>query len=581
MKMLLHYVKRYWYFALFAPLFMMGEVLMDLTQPGLMRIIVDEGVLGLSSGGVGDLSIILSYGRKMVACVALGGMCGVLSGVFSIQCSQRFGNDLRKDCFKRIMSFSFQQTDRFSTGSLVTRITNDITQVQRLVMQCMRGFVRTGMMFVGGIVCMLQLNLSFGVVIACALPVVICVVVYFLRRANPIFKLLQRKLDRVNAVMQENVAGSRIVKAYVMEEHEKERFDKANTELSDTQLRVLLIFSYMTPIMNIIMNSVVVAVIWVGSIKVNAGRITPGIVMQAITYTTQIMHSIMMIVNIFQTISRGAASASRLREVLECEPAIADGGFDGETERHGSVEFRNVSFGYPNSSAVLEGINLRIEPGETFGILGSTGCGKSSLVNLIPRFYDATAGSVLVDGVDVREYKLDALRRRVAIALQRSELFNTTVRENLSWGDPNAGDAELEQAAQTAQAAEFIETREHGYDEMIEQQGSNLSGGQKQRMSIARAVLKKAEILIFDDATSALDLKTEERLYSELKQSCPGVTKIIIAQRIASLKHADRIAVLDGGRVAACGSHEELMRTSSIYRDIYNSQLGDGGDGNG
>lgn len=577
-----NYLKKYWIAVILAPLFMMGEVTMDLLQPRFMSRIVDEGVLGLSNGGIGDMELVLRTGLEMIGLVALGGICGVLAGVFANLCGQRFGNDVRKDCFRNIMAFSFEQTDQFSTGSLITRVTNDITQVQNLVMQCVRGFVRTFMLFAGGIFCMTTLNLRFGVVVACALPFVIGCVVFFIGKANPLFKQLQKKLDAMNHVMQENVTGARVVKAYVREDYERERFGQTNQELVDTQLHVLVLFSYMMPIMNIIMNLVIVLVIYVGSIQVQQGSLTPGSIMAAITYISQILHSVLMLVNIFQTVSRGAASAERLREVLACTSSITDG--DGKTEGKlpggGKVEFRNVSFAYPggNGEKVLEQVNLVIHPGETIGILGATGSGKSSLVQLIPRFYDATEGQVLVDDVDVKEYQLKDLRSRVAIALQKSELFSVSIRENIGWGKTGAKDEEIEQAAQIAQAAEFIERKSEGYDTLVAEKGMSLSGGQKQRIAISRAVLKSAEIMIFDDATSALDLKTEADLYGALRQRRKNVTKIIIAQRIASVRNADRIAVIDNGRIAACDSHENLMQTSAIYRDIYNSQLKTGGD---
>ncbi len=570
------YLKKYWVFAVLAPLFMLGEVSMDLMQPRLMRSIVDEGVLGLSNGGVGDLHLVISTGLRMIALVVFGGFCGVMSGVFANLCSQNFGNDIRKDAFRRVMSLSFEQTDRFSTGSLITRVTNDITQIQNLVTQCIRGFVRTFLLFAGGILCMLTLDLSFGVVVACALPLILICVVFFISKANPMFTVLQGKLDRVNNVMQENVAGTRVVKAYVKEEYEKERFGRANGELVGTQLDVLLLFSYMTPIMNIILNVSIVAVIRVGAVEVGAGNVTPGDVMAAITYLSQILNAVMRMTMIFQTVSRGVASGRRVSEVLSCDPAVKDGDFDGQTAVRGKVEFENVSFSYPGAGEaerVIQNFSLTVEPGETLGILGATGCGKSTLVNLIPRFYDVTQGRILVDGVDVRDYRLSALRGKIAIALQKSEIFSTSLRENIAWGDPGATEEQIRRAAETAQALAFIDAKEEGLDTIVTQGGHSLSGGQKQRVAISRAVLKGAEILIFDDTTSALDLKTEAKLYEALKEGYAGVTKIIIAQRIASVKDADRIAVLENGQLAACGSHEELMRESEIYRDIYDSQL--------
>ena len=572
---MLKYLKKYWLFTMLAPLFMIGEVSMDLIQPELMSHIIDDGVLGINSGGVGNLDIILGTGIRMVLLVAAGGVCGVMSGVFANLSAQQFGNDVRKDTFKRIMSFSFEQTDKFSTGSLITRVTNDITQLQNFVMQCMRGFVRTSMLFIGGIVCMIGLNIQFGLVIACALPFIVMCVIYFIAKSNPKFTILQKKLDKLNNIMQENVSGSRVVKAYVKEDYETERFNKANDELVGTQLDVLLLLSYMTPVMNIILNLSVVAVIKVGGIQVMDGSATPGNVMAAITYCSQVLNAVMRMTMIFQTASRGVASKKRIMEVLNCEPAIKDGAYDGETIVKGKVEFRNVSFAYPGNegASVIEDFNLVISPGETIGILGATGCGKTSLISLIPRFYDVTKGAVLVDDVDVRDYKLEVLRDKIAVSLQKSEIFTASIADNIAWGLPDATPDNIAAAADTAQAAQFINNRKDGMQTIVSQGGHSLSGGQRQRVAIARAVIKPAEILIFDDATSALDLKTEAELYSKLGKNKKDITKIIIAQRIASVKNADRIVVMDNGQLADVGSHEQLMITSSIYKDIYDSQL--------
>ena len=577
------YLKKYWLFAVLAPLFMVGEVTMDLLQPKMMSKIVDEGVLGLSNNNVGDLQLVITTGLQMIGLLVIGGLCGVLSGVFANMCSQNFGNDIRKDAFAKIMKLPFEQMDQFSTGSLITRVTNDITQLQNLVSQCIRGFVRTFLLFAGGIGCMLMLDISFGVVVACALPLILICVVYFIAKANPKFSILQAKLDRLNNVMQENVSGSRVVKAYTKEEYEQKRFGKANEELVNTQLDVLLLFSYMTPIMNVILNVSVVAVIWVGGMEVKASAVTPGDVMAAVTYISQILNAVMRMTMIFQTVSRGVASGRRVQEILQCEPAIADGSFDGETKIKGKVEFKDVSFSYPGmgEEKILEHFSLTICPGETLAIMGATGCGKTSLVNLIPRFYDVTEGQVLVDDVDVKQYKLDALREKISIALQKSEIFHMSIGENLAWGKPEADKEMLIHAAETAQAMEFIQTKPEGMDTLVSQAGTSLSGGQKQRVAIGRAVLKSAEILIFDDATSALDLKTEAKLYEALKKDYPNTTKIIIAQRIASVKDADRIVVMENGRLADCGSHKELLKNSKIYQDIYDSQMKNGGETDG
>lgn len=572
---MLKYLKKYWFFALLAPVFMIGEVSMDLLQPELMSRIIDDGVLGLNNGGVGNLNTVITIGLKMIGFVALGGICGIMSGVFANLCAQQFGNDVRKAVFKRIMEFSFEQTDKFSTGSLITRVTNDITQLQNFVMQCLRGFVRTSMLFIGGIACMVSLNMEFGIIIACALPFVAVCVVYFIAKANPKFTVLQKKLDKVNNVMQENVSGARVVKAYVKEDYETERFEKANNELVSTQLDVLLLLSYMTPIMNIILNLSVVAVIKVGGIQVSAGSATPGNVMAAITYCSQVLNAVMRMTMIFQTASRGIASKKRVMEIINCDPAIKSGTYNKETAVKGKVEFKNVSFAYPgmDNENVIENFNLVINPGETIGILGATGCGKSSLVNLISRFYDVTKGEVLIDDVNVKDYDLQVLRDKVSIALQKPEIFSTTIAENIAWGDDSADIEKIRQAADIAQATEFIDNRTDGMDTQVSQGGHSLSGGQKQRVAISRAVLKNSEILIFDDATSALDLKTEADLYSELSVKKYDVTRIIIVQRIASVKNADRIVVMDNGRLADVGSHSELIKTSEIYKDIYESQL--------
>ena len=572
---MLKYLKKYWFFALLAPVFMIGEVSMDLLQPELMSRIIDDGVLGLNNGGVGNLNTVITIGLKMIGFVALGGICGIMSGVFANLCAQQFGNDVRKAVFKRIMEFSFEQTDKFSTGSLITRVTNDITQLQNFVMQCLRGFVRTSMLFIGGIACMVSLNMEFGIIIACALPFVAVCVVYFIAKANPKFTVLQKKLDKVNNVMQENVSGARVVKAYVKEDYETERFEKANNELVSTQLDVLLLLSYMTPIMNIILNLSVVADIKVGGIQVSAGSATPGNVMAAITYCSQVLNAVMRMTMIFQTASRGIASKKRVMEIINCDPAIKSGTYNKETAVKGKVEFKNVSFAYPgmDNENVIENFNLVINPGETIGILGATGCGKSSLVNLISRFYDVTKGEVLIDDVNVKDYDLQVLRDKVSIALQKPEIFSTTIAENIAWGDDSADIEKIRQAADIAQATEFIDNRTDGMDTQVSQGGHSLSGGQKQRVAISRAVLKNSEILIFDDATSALDLKTEADLYSELSAKKYDVTRIIIAQRIASVKNADRIVVMDNGRLADVGSHSELIKTSEIYKDIYESQL--------
>lgn len=572
------YVKRYLPFAVLAALFMVGEVLMDLVQPEIMSRIVDEGVLGAGNGGAPNLPVIWRLGGRMIGLVIFGGLCGSLNNVFTHMAAQNIGNEMRKDCFRRIMTFSFPQVDRFGTGSLVTRITNDITQVQTFVSLFVRGMIRTGMLMFGSIFFMFRLNARFGTVVLCAFPFVVGCLFLCLRRANPMFSRLQAQLDQINAIMQEDVSGIRVIKACVREAYEKARFGKANDALVRTQLGVLTVFALMNPIMNAIMYVAVTVILLVGSYEIGGGT-TPGTIMAAITYTTQLLNGILMLVMLFQNISRGIASWQRVREILRSEPELPNGSFAGETPLRGQIELQNVSFAYPGSDqVVLRGINLTVRPGETLAIMGATGCGKTSLISLIPRFYDVTEGAVLVDGVNVREYDQTALREKIAIALQKSELFSASIRENIAWGEPEAELEEIRAAAQAAQADDFIAASPQGYDTQIAERGTSLSGGQKQRVSIARAVLKKAEILIFDDATSALDLKTEANLYEAMQRINPESTKIIVAQRIASVRRADRIAVLENGTLAACGSHEELMKTCGTYRDIVDSQMGEDGE---
>ncbi|MGN0771641.1 MAG: ABC transporter ATP-binding protein [Christensenellales bacterium] len=569
------YIKRYLPYAIIAALFMIGEVLMDLIQPGLMSKIVDEGVLGINNGGESDISVIWKLGLLMIGLVLFGGLCGSLNNVFVHLAGQNIGNEMRKDCFGKIMAFSFPQLDRFGTGSLVTRVTNDITQVQNFISQFVRGMIRTLLLTFGSMFCMFRLNYKFGLVVLCAFPFLVGTIALCLSKANPLFSRLQAQLDKINDIMQEDVSGIRIIKACVREIYEKVRFGKANDELIKTQLKTLVIFAFMNPVVNAIMYIVVAVILLWGSYDVNSGGATPGNIMAAITYSTQLLNGILMLVMLFQNISRGLASWKRVKEILDCQPELVDGNFDGKTQIEGEIEFRNVSFAYPSGRQnVLSDINLTIHKGETVAIVGATGCGKTTLVNLIPRFYDASEGAILVDGVDVRDYKQEALRDKIAIVLQKSELFSASIRENIQWGLFGADDEQVKAAAHTAQADSFISACPNGYDTIVAERGMSLSGGQKQRISIARAIVKPAEIIIFDDSTSALDLKTEADLYKALQQASPDSTKIIVAQRIASIRRADRIVVVENGSVSACGTHEELLESCPIYQEIYQSQIG-------
>lgn len=579
MKQLLKYLKPYWYMALLAPIFMIGEVSMDLTQPALMSKIVDEGVWGNS------MEVIWKTGLLMLGLLALGGVFGVLSNAIGSMAAQNFGNDLRKATFEKVMHLSIQQTDKFTTGSLVTRLTNDITAVQEFVASAMIRLVRVPMQFIGGIFMILTLGKQFGLILAVTLPIQMVLVFWLIQKAGPIFSVVQKKLDKVNSVVQENVSGARVVKAYVQEEHEKERFDRANTALKESTLKVQKLMAILNPLLMIIMNATVIAVIYIGGWQAQAGQMQVGNIMAAITYATQILMSVMMLSMLFQSITRALASAQRIQEILNTEPAIGEGaGVEAVTSmKKGSVTFRNVSFYYPGfeGKTVLQNINLEIQPGETVAILAATGQGKTSLVNLIPRFYDVTEGEVLVNGVNVKDYPLDVLRKKIGFVLQKSELFSGTIQDNIKWGSDTATHEEVVQAATIAQADDFIQNFQDGYDTIIGEKGSSLSGGQKQRLSIARAILKKPEILIFDDSTSALDTGTDARLRAALREHLADTTVIMIAQRVASVMTADRILVLENGEIAACGNHEELLANSSIYQDIYYSQMKQGGEANG
>lgn len=573
----LRYLKPYLVFALLCPLAMILEVSMDLLQPTLMSDIVDNGILGDAAADE-NLRYVLITGLKMLVFSLIGCFGGIASAAFGTAAAQKMGNDLRKDAFAKVMHMSFQQTDKFTTGSLVTRLTNDITAIQEFVAMSLRMFVRTGMQFIGGIAVILTLNVNFGIVLVISLPVQLIAVAIIMKKASPLFSIVQSRLDKVNSVVQENVSGARVVKAFTREEYEINRFDNANTDLMTTNLKVQKLLATLNPILMIIMNASVIAIIMIGGFQVEAKAMQVGEVMAAVTYITQILMSVMMVGMMFQQVSRSAASMKRVNEVLSTNPVISDGNKSADSDNSGTVEFRNVGFSYPGSSGkpVLSGIDLKAEKGQMIAILGSTGCGKTSLVNLVPRFYDATNGDVLVDGVNVKDYDVDTLRSKIGVVLQKSELFSGTVAENIRWGCETATDEEVKTAAKIAQAEEFIDGFNDGYDTMISEKGASLSGGQKQRMAIARAIIKKPEILIFDDSTSALDLSTEAKLHKALRENLSGVTVIMIAQRIASVMRADKIAVLENGSICAFGTHKELMESSSVYRDIYYSQMKQG-----
>lgn len=575
---MLKYLKKYWPLAIGAACFMVLEVCADLFQPRMMEQIVNQGILGLGNHNQPNLALVTALGVRMILVVIGGGLSGIMCGVLTNICGQNYGNEVRKACFDRIIHLSFQQTEAFSAGSLITRITSDVTQVQNLLMQMTRGMVRCLMFLIGGSIALLSLDLSFSRIIAIAVPLILIEIAYIVWRTSPLFSVLQSRLDRMNSVIRENIAGVRVVKAFVQEKRELKRFEDTSSALVETQLEVLIRLAWLRPFMNIILNLATVAVLLLGAGRVKTGLMAPGTIMAAITYLSQILNGMMMLAMLFQTLSRGFASAGRLKEVLAAEPAIQDG-TGTPPEPAGAIAFEHVSFHYPDNDApVLTDISFTAEPGEFLAIIGSTGSGKSSLVQLIPRFYDTVEGRVTVDGMDVRDYPLAELRNRISYVLQKSELFSSTIKENIAIGQPDATPEAIRSAARIAQADSFIMAQPEQYDTAVAERGMSLSGGQRQRIAIARALLKPASILIFDDATSALDVKTEAAFRDALKEARPGVTKLMIAQRISSVMHADRIIVIDEGKVAGIGTHEALMQSCAVYQDIFNSQLKGGED---
>lgn len=594
------YLKPYLPFAIASPLLMIGEVLCDLCLPFLMSFIVDFGIAsdGLEKIGENALAsgimkllfgqdytqtaIILTFGILMLLITLVGGFVGTLCAYTAARASQGFGHDLRCDAYRRVMSLSIEQTDRFTTGSLVTRMTGDIAMMVEFVEMILRMFVRAPMFLVGGTAMLIMLNVKFGVVLLCALPLLLGVIILVLSRAVPMYGVVQTKLDRVNSVVQENVSGARVVKAYVREDYETDRFGRANGELRDVNYRVLRFMSIITPVMNVVQNVAIIAIIAIGGFDISAGvaGMSTGTLMAGVNYVTSVLHSVMMVTMMFQSVSRAMASGKRIREVLDTEPSIADGAVERVEETSDvAISFRNVTFRYPGTTGrpVLKDINLDIRRGETVAVIGATGSGKTSLVSLIPRFYDPTEGEVVLDGVPVKDWKLSALRRKLGFVMQKSELFSNTVAGNIRWGRDDASDEDIRAAAEIAQSRPFIEGFAEGYDTYIAEKGASLSGGQKQRMSITRALVRKPEILILDDATSALDLSTEAKLRRALYETLKDATVIMVAQRIASVKHADRIAVIEAdGTIQHCAPHEELLRVSATYRDIVESQRNGG-----
>ena len=570
MKEVLNYLKPYKKYAFLAPVMMLLEVAAELSMPKIMTYLIDQGV------GMGNTALIVKIGILMLFISVIGIVGGIGCLVCAAIASQRTGTDLRKAAFEKIQEFSFHNIDTFSTPSLITRLTNDITQIQLVIMMCLRMMVRSPLLCVGSIIMAFSINAKIAGMFMLVVILLATAVVLILKHAIPKFKLVQEKLDKVNTVMRECLAGIRVVKAFVRNDYEMEKFAEVNTDYKNTTISAFKIMLLMMPVMMILVNGTIVAILWFGGMQAYAGVMDVEEIMACITYLMQMMMATMMLAMNFMFISRAKISADRVMEILETTVDIADPAEPKRPEAaKGRVEYQNVAFRYKVGSgdAVLEDISFTAEPGETIGILGETGSGKSTLVNLLPRLYDVTKGRILVDGIDVREYRIKELRQRVAVVLQETILFSGTIRDNIKWGKPDATEEEIIAAAKAAQAHDFIMELPKQYDTELGQRGVNVSGGQKQRISIARALIQNPDIIIFDDSTSAVDSLTEKNIRQGMKETHAACTKFIIAQRISSIRHADKILVLGGGKIVAQGNHKHLMETSEDYQEIYASQM--------
>ena len=564
----LKYLKPYWFYAVLCSLCMVGEVICDLFLPLHMATIIDEGIKG------NNLDIIYKHGMYMLMIAIAGGIGGFLSALFGSIASRSFGNDLRKATFHKAIHFSWEQTDNLTTGSIITRITNDVITLQISVSITIRMFVRTVMFFIGGITFMVNINPRFGLVLLVVLPIEILLMFLFIRRVNPLFTKVQTSLDNVNDVMEENVNGARVVKAFSMEEKEKKRFEKASIELSNNVLSINNVLAFLSPLQQILLNVTIILILYIGGRMVlSDSNFTIGLVSAALTYIIDILNSVMNLGNLFQNLARATVSAKRIREILETDATIDNCDNPYEDELKGDITFNDVNFSYIENKTILEHISFKLNQGSSLGIIGETGSGKSSLVNLIPRFYNIDNGEILIDGKNIKDIELKNLRRSIGIVLQKAELFTGSIIDNIKWGNLDASLDDVRRVAKIAQADDFIMSFKDGYDTIISEKGVSLSGGQKQRISIARALLKNPKILIFDDATSALDLKTEKDLLKAIKEEMKDVTLIIVAQRIASIKDLDNILVLDNGKINGLDTSENLLKNNLIYQDIYSSQL--------
>ncbi len=568
------YIKPYWRWVIIAPLLMVLEVSMDLLQPRMVQRIVDEGIARL------DLNLVLQTGLLMFGLAVVGALGGMSNGVFAELVVQGFGADLRQALFRKVQTFSFGNLDELETGQLITRLTNDVNQVQEAVMMTLRILVRAPLLLIGSLIMAILTSPKLAFLPLVLMPIELAVVLWIVRRATPLYVGVQERLDTLNQVMQENLSGVRVVKAFVRARHEEARFGQANTNLTDQAVRAARTVAFMPAFMMLTMNMGVIGVLWFGGKQFIAGDMQLGQIIAFVNYLMITLFSLMMASQLIIQLARAKASAGRIQEVLDSQPKVQnrpDARRDFTPQ--GRVVFENVSFNYEGQDGdpVLRGISFTAEPGQTVALLGTTGAGKSSLVHLIPRFYDVTSGNVTIDGQDVRQLDLHTLRRNIGMALQETVLFSGTIRDNIRYGRPDAPEEDVVAAAKAAQAHDFITAMPEGYDTQLGQRGVNLSGGQKQRIAIARALLLQPAILILDDSTSAVDVETETKIQAALDGIMQNRTSFVIAQRISTVLNADKILVLDDGQIAAEGTHRELLAASPIYREIYASQLGSGG----
>lgn len=556
-------------YTILAPLMMFIEVIMDLNQPKLMSDIIDIGVAN------GDITYVLNVGFKMIVVAFIGILGGMLCGVFSTLASMNMGKNMRQGLFNKIQSLSFSEIDQFKTSSLITRLTNDVTQVQNMVMMALRGMVRSPLICLGGIIMSLSISVKLSMIFLVVIPLIILSVTVITAKSTPFFTAMQKKIDNVNLVMRENLLGVRVVKAFAIEDKVKERFSYANDDLMSTSIKAQSVTILLWPLVTLIMNLSVVAILWFGGNYVNKGSLEIGKIMAFINYLVQIMSSLNMLVMIIINFSRAKVSASRINEVLDVESSITDKE-DAKKINKFNIEFKDVYFKYnKDGDYVLKGISFKAEEGEKIGIIGATGSGKSTLISLIPRLYDTSSVTVMIGNEDVKNLKINELRSLIGVVLQDTTLFSGSIEDNLKFGKEDATEEMMISSVKDAQAFEFINANNEGFNREVGQRGKNLSGGQKQRISIARTLIKNPKILILDDSSSALDMATEAKLQKSIKNRMKNSTVFLIAQRISAVKDSDKIIVLDNGEIVAIGNHEELIKECDIYRSIAISQLGE------